>query len=301
MLVKKGCGVSGLGFTVEKPDPGLTMPDNVEVIHADIRDAAELRRILQEYRPDHIYHLAAISNVAYSLQHPRQTYDVNVGGTLNLFEVLREIELRPRIVHVSTAHVYRSILLEGGLHESAPLHLLTPYAASKSMCEALAMQYSDGFGLQIMNVRPFNHVGPGQQTGFVCSDFARQIAAIKLGKAEPVLHVGNLKPVRDFTDVRDVVEAYWTIATRGVAGETYNVSSGSPVSIQQILSMLCDAAGVQIQIRVDPDRFRAVETLSLYGDSARVHALGWKPRIPLEQTLRDTLDCWMTALAGPTG
>ena len=132
-------------------------------------------------QPDHIYHLAAISNVVTSFQNPRLTYDVNVGGTLNLFEALRELDIRPRIVHVSTAHVYRSIETDTGLDEVSPVRLLTPYAASKFMCEALAAQYVEAYGFQTMTVRPFNHVGPGQSTGFVCSDFARQIAASNSG------------------------------------------------------------------------------------------------------------------------
>ena len=116
-----------------------------------------------------------------SFQNPRLTYDVNVGGTLNLFEALRELDIRPRIVHVSTAHVYRSIETDTGLDEDSPVRLLTPYAASKFMCEALAAQYAEAYGFQTMTVRPFNHVGPGQSTGFVCSDFARQIAASNSG------------------------------------------------------------------------------------------------------------------------
>jgi GDP-4-dehydro-6-deoxy-D-mannose reductase len=295
MLLGKGCEVVGLGFRIDKPVAGQDLPANVSVAGTDIRDFAGLRKILEETRPDHIYHLAAISNVATSFKEPRLTYDVNVGGTLNLFEALRELELKPRIVHVSTAHVYRSIQTETGLDEKSPVHLLTPYAASKFMCETLATQYVEGFGFQTMTVRPFNHVGPGQLTGFVCSDFAKQIAAIKLGKAEPVLRVGNLAAVRDFTDVRDVVEAYWTVATEGIPGETYNVGSGSPRSMQQMVEMLCDQAGVRVRIEVDPEKFRPIETLRLFGNSAKLQALGWKPEIEFQKTLQDILDYWLKA------
>jgi GDP-4-dehydro-6-deoxy-D-mannose reductase len=148
-----------------------------------------------------------------------------------------------------------------------------------------------------MTVRPFNHVGPGQPTGFVCSDFARQIAAIKLGQAEAVLHVGNLAPVRDFTDVRDTVEAYWTVATQGVPGEIYNVSSQNPISMQEVVGKLCKLAEVQVHIEVDPEKFRPIETLRLFGNSNKIRALGWKPHIEFEQTLKDVLDWWLTALA----
>jgi GDP-4-dehydro-6-deoxy-D-mannose reductase len=298
ILAAKNCEVVGLGFRSENPDPLRSLPEGVSVFNADIRDYAGLRQILEDVRPDHVYHLAAISNVTTSFKDPRLTYDVNVGGTLNLFEALREIDIRPRIVHVSTAHVYSSIETEAGLDEESPVRLLTPYATSKFMCEALAKQYVEAYRFQTMNVRPFNHVGPGQPTGFVCSDFARQIAAIKLGKAEPVLHVGNLAPVRDFTDVRDTVEAYWTIANQGVPGETYNVSSGNPLSMKQIVTMLCELGGIQVRIEVDQEKFRPIETLRLFGNSSKVRALGWKPHIEFKQTSKDILDWWLAALAG---
>jgi GDP-4-dehydro-6-deoxy-D-mannose reductase len=297
MLVGKGLEVVGLGFQNESAGPVQSLPKGASVVNTDVRDYAGLRQILKDSQPDHVYHLAAISNVVTSFKDPRLTYDVNVGGTLNLFEALRELDIRPRIVHVSTAHVYRSIETEVGLNESSPLHLLTPYATSKFMCEALATQYVEAFGFQTMTVRPFNHVGPGQPTGFVCSDFARQIAAIKLGKAEPVLHVGNLAPVRDFTDVRDTVEAYWIVATEGVPGEVYNVSSQRPISMQDIVNLLCDLAGVQVRIEVDSEKYRPIETKRLFGDSSKLRALGWKPRIELEQTLKDILDWWLAGLA----
>ena len=297
MLVGKGCEVVGLGLRVEKPGSGQSLPEGISVVDTDIRDYAGVRQALKESQPDQVYHLAAISNVVTSLKDPRLTYDINVGGTLNLFEALRELELRPRIVHVSTAHVYRSIQTETGLNEKSPVHLLSPYATSKYMCEALATQYFESYGFQAMTVRPFNHVGPGQLTGFVCSDFARQIAAIKLGQAEPVLHVGNLAPVRDFTDVRDTVEAYWIVATQGVAGEIYNVSSHHPLSMQQIVLMLCKLADVQVSIKVDQEKFRAIETLRLFGDSSKIRALGWKPHIEFEKTLKDILNYWLAALA----
>jgi GDP-4-dehydro-6-deoxy-D-mannose reductase len=298
MLVHKGCDVVGLGFRNESVGSADILPPGVSTVSTDIRDYTGLRQALGDSRPDHVYHLAAISNVMKSFEDPRLTYDVNVGGTLNLFEALRELDIKPRIVHVSTAHVYRSIDTEAGLNEDSPVRLLTPYATSKFMCESLATQYVEAYGFQTMTVRPFNHVGPGQPIGFVCSDFARQIAMIKLGHVDPVLRVGNLSAVRDFTDVRDTVEAYWIVATQGAPGEVYNVASHRPISMQQIVSMLCDLAGIQVCIEVDQEKFRPIETLRLFGDSSKVGALGWKPRIELEQTLKDILDWWLAALAG---
>jgi GDP-4-dehydro-6-deoxy-D-mannose reductase len=296
MLVGKGVEVAGLGLHNHNGSHAQNLPHGVSVINADIRDYTRLRQILKDLHPDQVYHLAAISNASVSLKDPRNTYDVNVGGTLNLFESLRELEIKPRIVLVSTALVYRSMETQEGLDENSAVRLLTPYAASKFMCEALAAQCVEAYGFQAMTVRPFNHVGPGQPIGFVCSDFARQIAAIKLGKADPVLRVGNLDAVRDFTDVRDTVNAYWSVATMGIPGKIYNVGSQHPISIKEIVSMLCDVAGVQVQIKVDPEKFRPIETLRLFGDATKIRALGWNPQIEFRRTLKDIFDWWLAKL-----
>jgi len=297
LLVSRGFEVVGLGLRSNDAEISGRTQDGISTIKADIRDYQGLRKILDDVRPDHVYHLAAISDVATSFRDPRSTYAVNVGGTLNLFEALRELDLKPRIVHVRTTHVYRSIETAAGLDEQSPTRLLTPYATSKFMCEALATQYVEANAFQTMTVRPFNHIGPGQPTGFVCSDFARQIAMIKLGLAEPVLHVGNLAPVRDFTDVRDTVEAYWVVADRGVPGHVYNVSSNHPISMLAIVSLLCELAEVEVRIEVDPEKFRPIETLRLFGDSSKIRALGWAPQRELKQTLRDILDYWLMRTA----
>lgn len=295
-LTAKGFEVTGLGLRTSHEPSSELLPSAVSVFRTDIRDYDGLRSHLRETQPDHVYHLAAISNVVTSFSDPRLTYDVNVGGTVNLFEALRELVLKPRIVHVSTAHIYGSV--QGGrLDENSQISLLTPYAASKFMSEQVARQSVEGYGFQTMIARPFNHIGPGQPPGFVCSDFARQIAAIKLGQAEAVLRVGNLAPVRDFTDVRDTVKAYVEIAMKGTPGEVYNVSSDRPVSMQEILTSLCRLAEIQPQIEVDQDKFRPVESLSLYGNSSKLRALGWNPHIPIEQTLREILDYWLSVLA----
>jgi len=295
-LADRGFEVAGLGLHRAGTTQSDPLPPGVTVFSTDIRDYAGLRTLLHEWRPDYVYHLAAISNVMTSFSDPRLTYDVNVGGTVNVFESLRELGLKPRIVHISTGHIYRSVR-SGPLDEKSEVSLLTPYAASKFMSEALARQSVEGYGFETMIARPFNHIGPGQPPGFVCSDFARQIAAIKLGHSEPLLRVGNLAPVRDFSDVRDTVAAYFEIAMNGTPGEVYNVSSDRPVSMQEILTSLCSLAEIQPRIEVDQEKFRPVESLSLYGNSAKLRALGWNPCIPIEQTLREILDYWLSVLA----
>jgi GDP-4-dehydro-6-deoxy-D-mannose reductase len=293
LLLGKGAEVVALGIRGGNMSIEERMPREALLIDSDIRNAEELKDLLREHRPGQIYHLAGISSPTASLRNPRLTYEVNVGGALNLLEALRELELRPTIVNVSTAHVYASADLPGGLDEGAPVSLATPYATSKLMCETLAAHYVRAFGFQIVTVRPFNHIGPGQTPDFVCSEFARQISRIARKQAPAVLRTGNLEPERDFTDVRDVVEAYWTVATRGKPGEIYNIASGQPRSIRAIVSCLCELAAVNVAVETDPARVRSVEVMRLLGNAAKIRALGWEPRIPLRKSLADILEYWL--------
>ena len=300
LLLSKGAEVVGVGMRDGNLSLESRMPKAARIVEADIRDRDALRGVLRECHPDQIYHLAAISDVAASVSNPALTYDINVGGSLSLLETLRDLKLVPRIVNVSTAHVYASP--EGGageLSEHSPLDLLTPYAISKYMVEVLAEHYVRAFGFQVVTVRPFNHIGPGQRPDFVCSNFARQIALMRGGQIPAILRTGNLEPERDFTDVRDVVEAYWIAAARGVSGEVYNVASGHPCRMKEIVSELCELAGITVEIETDPAKLRATEPLRLYGSAAKLQALGWEPRIPLKQSLADILNYWMEMTGGP--
>jgi len=299
-LLRKGVEVIGLGIQDGNLSLQSRMPPAVQLVEADIRDREALRRVLCDSPPDQIYHLAAIADVAVSTRNPALTYDVNVGGSLSLFETLRELHVTPRIVNVSTAHVYASPQSgEGELKEDSALDLLTPYAISKYMVEVLAAHYVRAFGFQVVTVRPFNHIGPGQRADFVCSSFARQIAQMKAGQIPAVLRTGNLQPERDFTDVRDVVEAYWIAATQGVSGEVYNVASGQPCRMSEIVSWLCELAGVEATIETDPAKLRASEPMRLYGSAAKLRGLGWTPRIPLKQSLHDILNYWSEIIGAP--
>ncbi len=294
LLLSKGAEVVGLGMRDGNLSLESRMPKAAQIVEADLRDRDALQRVLRESQPDHIYHLAAVSDVAASIRNPSLTYDINVGGSLSLFESLRELKLAPKIVNVSTAHVYASPEAGvGELNEDSALDLLTPYAISKYMVEVLAAHYVRAFGFQVVTVRPFNHIGPGQRADFVCSSFARQIARMRAGVIPAVLRTGNLEPEREFTDVRDVVEAYWIAAVKGGNGEVYNVASGHPCRMREIVSWLCELAGIQVEIETDPAKLRTKEPMRLCGCSKKLRALGWAPRIPLKQSLSDILDYWL--------
>ena len=169
-----------------------------------------------------------------------------------------------------------------------------PYAVSKAAMDFTASMYHRAYGLNVMVTRSFNHIGPGQIEGFVCSDFARQIALIEAGKQDPVIMVGNLDSSRDFLDVRDVAKAYWHIMNRGRPGEAYNVCSGKPVKVSTLLEMLISLSTREnIEIKLDKDKFRPIDIPTIFGDNSRLMTVtGWQPEYSLEDSLSDSLDWW---------
>jgi GDP-4-dehydro-6-deoxy-D-mannose reductase len=182
---------------------------------------------------------------------------------------------------------------EAPLREDAPLRPASPYAASKVAQGYLALQYALSPGLPVVRTRTFHHTGPRRGEQFAESSFARQLAEIQAGQHPPRIEVGNLDAVRDFTDVRDVVKAYWALLDRGAAGEVYNVCSGRGVKLRDLLDGLIVLSGVRVDVHVDPARLRPVDAPVLVGDPGRLRAAtGWEPEIPLERTLRDLLDYW---------
>lgn len=268
--------------------------DGGRLLVCDLRDADLTRRTLEHYRPEVIFHLAGQSHVPRAFAAPAETLVANVVGQINLLEGCREAGLDPVIISVSSAEIYGAVAPDQiPINEYQPLNPNNPYASSKAAQDLYAGQYAASYGMKIVRVRPFNHVGPGQADRFVVSSFARQIAEVEAGLADPVVLVGNLDPVRDFLDVRDVVQAYRMVADEAFGGEIFNIASGVGVSIQNILDMLVDASTHKIEVRVDPERLRPVEVPVFRGDASKISAAtGWKPTISLEQTIHDVLNYW---------
>ncbi len=275
------------------------LPDNplVEAIPGDLLQVASLTRLVNDVRPDVIYHLAGQAYPALSWKNPALTLAINAGGTANLLEAAVAYG-RPRVVVVSSAEIYGLIdktmlpLTEETVPE--PRH---PYGISKLAAGQLVSVYWQRYQLPVVEARPFNHIGPRQMTGFVVPDFASQLAAIKLEQQAARMSVGNLEAERDFTDVRDVVAAYVALAEKGQAGEAYFICSGKPVSIYDLLTKLSKLADVNVDVVFDPARMRPSDTPSLYGSYAKIEAhTGWQPRIPLQQSLQDTLADWLQRL-----
>jgi GDP-4-dehydro-6-deoxy-D-mannose reductase len=245
-------------------------------------------------RPDVVLHLAGATSVASSWQQPDRSFQVNAIGTLNLLEALRSLDLEPKVVVATSAEIYGAVCAENQpIREDSPLNPISPYATSKAAQDLIAAQYQRGFNLPTVRLRLFPHTGPGRPPQFAASGFARQIARIERGLDPPVMAVGNLDPIRDFTDVRDTARAYWAAAVRGRPGEAYNVGSGRGVSIREVLDQLIALSDRRIETRVDPQRLRPADIACLVADTTRFAAdTGWRPEIPLERTLADLLDWW---------
>ena len=269
--------------------------DRVTLIECDLRDLSSVNELVASSRPDFIIHLAAQSYVHASWHSPAETFNTNTISQVNLLEAVRaQGKAAPRFLAIGSSEEYGLVHEdELPIKESNPLRPLSPYAVSKVTQDLMAYQYFKSYGLPIVRARAFNHEGPRRGDVFVTSNFARQIAEIEAGGREPTILVGNLKAVRDYTDVRDIVRGYWLLLERGDPGQVYNLCSGRGWAIQEILDFLLgESINTSIRVREDPARLRPSDVPVLIGDCSRLTALGWKPRIPFEQTLRDLLGYW---------
>jgi len=266
----------------------------IEIVQADLEDAASVRSALARVRPDRVIHLAAQSSPQRSWEDPAGTLRTNVLGMLHLLEAVRAGAAAPRILAVGSADEYGLVQPDAlPLREDAPLRPVSPYAVSKVAQGYLALQYALSPGLHVVRTRTFHHTGPRRGESFAESSFARQLAEIEAGQRPPRLEVGNLEVVRDFTDVRDVVRAYWLLLDRGVPGEVYNVCSGRGVRLGDLLERLIALSELRVEVHVDASRLRPADVPALIGDPGRLRAAtGWEPTIPLERTLADLLDYW---------
>lgn len=278
------------------PHPVETQPQDprLRLQHADLRDLESVQALVAEVQPAYVFHLAAQSFVPASFADPWDTLENNIRAELNVLEAVRRSGREVRVLVIGSNEEYGAPQPdELPQTEGSPLRPHNPYAVSKIAQDFLGFQYHLAYGLPVIRVRPFNHTGPGQSPRFVVPAFASQVARIEAGLQEPVVKVGNLEVARDFTDVRDIVRAYHLAVTQGKAGEVYNLASGRPQSVRELLEMLLSYSEVQIRVEKDPDRYRPVDVPVVYGSADKFRRLtGWKPEIPFEQTLRDVLGYW---------
>jgi GDP-4-dehydro-6-deoxy-D-mannose reductase len=282
---------------------GLPEHPKLKAVEGDLLDPEALRKAIHTARPDVVYHLAGLALTIESWKQPAKTLQVNTLGTVHLLEAIR-VYGKPRVVLISSAEIYGTVQPDQlPIDESSiptPHH---PYALSKWAAGQLVPLYWQRYALPVIEVRPFNHIGPRQSLGFVVPDFASQLAAIRLAQRPPTISVGNLSAQRDFTDVRDMVRAYRELAEKGEAGETYIVCSGRAVAIEYLLDTLIELSGIPVEVVPDPARMRPSDTPVLYGSHDKMSAVtGWEPAIPLRQSLADALAEWIRRLdGGPTG
>ncbi len=268
---------------------------NCSVRTLNILDADAVSEVIGEIKPDVIYHLAAQSSVSVSWKKPQLTADINVIGTINVLEAVKNCEKKDiRLILIGSGEEYGFIRKDAcPLTEEEPLNPGNIYAATKACQGMLGEIYARAYKMDIVMVRAFNHSGPQQLPMFVISDFCRQIALIEKGDSPAVMSVGNLAAKRDFTDVRDVVRAYRLLGEKGVSGRTYNVGRGKAVEIQYILDTALSFSQKEIKVQQDPARMRASDIPVIEPDVSRIYEdTGWKAEISMEQTIEDTLDYW---------
>ncbi|MSQ37331.1 MAG: SDR family oxidoreductase [Chloroflexi bacterium] len=264
------------------------------LLHTELTDASSVEKLIAGVQPQRIFHLAAQSFVQSSWDEPGATLHNNITGQLNLLESIRRHDRQIRMQVACSSEEYGLVHPdEVPMKETNPLRPLSPYAVSKVAQDMLAYQYFKSYGLHVVVTRGFNHTGPRRGLIFVTSTFAKQIAEIEAGLTEPVLHVGDLTPKRDWTDVRDMVRAYWLALEKAEPGEAYNIGSGRTWSVREMLDLLLTHSKVKVRIQEDPERLRPSDVPILWGDASKFRrATGWEPRIPFERTMGDLLDYW---------
>lgn len=272
-----------------------TVRESIKLEKIDLLDSEKVKSFISSIKPDLIFHLAALTSAGDSFKNPSETISNNITAEVNLFEAIRNSNLSSsRILITSSAEVYGLVdSSDLPIDEETSLRPVNPYAVSKIAQDYLGFQYSLSYDLNIIRVRPFNHIGPRQSPSFVASAFAKKIAEIEKGKREPVLTVGNLDAKRDFTDVRDMVKAYSFLIEKGGKGEVYNIGAGKSWKISEILDILLSFSKAEIKKEIDPALLRPSDVPELLCNNAKISKLtGWRPEISIETSLKDILDYW---------
>ncbi len=285
--------ISGTYLTTDSKK-NITSAD-IQLIQVDLQDEQKISDIIGSVHPDFIYHLAALPSPADSFKNPSSFLTNNITAEVNVLEALRKQKLfHTRVLIVASGDMYGMIAPQDlPVKENTPLRPTSPYAVSKIAQDYLGLQYFITYNIPIIRIRPFNHVGPRLSPQFVISAFSKQIAEIEKKKQEPIMHVGNLESKRDFTDVSDMVRAYHLILEKGLPGEVYNIGSGKSYKIADILKKLLELSLTKITIETDQQLLRPSDIADIVCDYSKLHMItGWQPKVPIEETLKRTLDYW---------
>ena len=290
----KAQSLFGTVFSARESSNLQNIEDQLHLFAGDLSDRGFVKKVLDESCPDLIFHLAAIAFVGESLKNPEKVILNNIQIQLNLLEEIRAQGLKPKILIVGSADEYGLVApADNPLSENQPLLPVSPYGFSKLAQDLMGYVYYKSYGLPIVRVRPFNHIGPRQSSLFVVPAFAKQIAEAEADLAEPTVKVGNLSAKRDFCDVRDMVKAYWLALEKGQIGDVYNLGSGKAYAISWVLETLISYAKIKIKIQKDPSRLRAVDLpVTMCNQQKFAVQTLWKPTFSIEETLLETLNYW---------
>ncbi len=296
MLVNKGHQVLA---TYYRPTTDIRNIDRrARIEECDVRDRKKVKRLLVEFKPDRIFHLAAQSYPTVSWQDPWYTIETNVIGTINIFEGIKELKLGCKILNACSSAEYGFVNQdEVPLKEEHSLKPLHPYGVSKVAQEMIAYQYFENFGIKSISMRIFNTTGP-RKVNDVCSDFTKRLVEIEKGKAsQRKLRVGNLKTKRAITDVRDAIRAFDLALEKATKGETYNLSGEKVYQISEIIEILKGLVSFDFELLEDPKLLRPTDEPIIYGNSEKFkRETGWEQEIQLDRTLADMLDFWRKVL-----
>ncbi len=294
LLLSQNFEVYGLCRPRSKTDHIESIIRKLHLEDADLLDSHSLYNTIARIKPDYIFHLAAQSFVPTSWVSPSVTLEVNIVGSANIFEAVKQVGINPVIQIACSSEEYGLVYAnELPITETNPLRPQSPYAVSKVAMDYLGYQYSCSYNMRIIRTRGFNHTGPRRGETFVTSNFAKQIAMIEKGRQDPVIKVGNLDASRDWTDVRDMVRGYLLAVEKCDPGDVYNICSGKSVNVKDMLNMLLSMAKTKVKIEQDPARMRPSDVPVLTGDNTKfVKKTGWKPEIPFSKTMEDLLNYW---------
>ncbi|MGL5258293.1 MAG: GDP-mannose 4,6-dehydratase [Proteocatella sp.] len=287
LLISQGIEVHGTTINKEYINEDIT------VHHMNLLNKDEVINVIKKVSPNYVYHLAGQSAVGLSWKEPVLTMNVNVNGTINLLDAIREQKINCRTLIIGSSDQYGPVTLDMcPIKETQSLNPVSPYGISKCTQEQIAKLYADAYEMDIVMVRAFNHIGPMQGKNFVVADFASRIVEIERG-SEPVLKVGNLDAYRDFTDVRDIVKGYALLLNKGHSGEIYNIGSGKSIKVKDILNILVEYSKVEIKIELDSSKMRPIDVPKVECDNSKIKKhTGWDIENDVHQTLKDTLEYW---------
>jgi GDPmannose 4,6-dehydratase len=282
--------------------PRIEGKDRIHLLYGDLNDYISLQHVVESCRPDYVFHLAAQSYPRTSFDAPLDTLNTNILGTARLLEVIYRAKLDDPVVHVcASSEVFGRVPKEKTpIAEDVTFHPASPYAISKVGTDLIGRYYGEAYGLKSISTRMFTHTGPRRGDVFAESTFAKQIAMIEAGLMPAIVKTGNLDSLRTFADVRDAVDAYYTLVTvNPIAGEYYNIGGTHTCTVREMLDTLISYSTVKdIRVETDPERLRPIDADLQVPDTSKFTAhTGWKPRIPFETTMRDLLDYWRERIA----